>query len=1333
MKQNQNNVKQKDYYVGLDVGTQSVGWAVTSPEYDVLKFHGKSMWGARLFDEAETAEGRRTARTSRRRLARRNQRLVLLEELFANEITKKDPNFFMRLHESGLVKEDRSDSEDMNSLFNDPGFTDKDYAKQYPSIYHLRNELIENPEEHDVRLVFLALHHMMKLRGHFLYATSENDDGMSLEESFDQLSTYLADNGIEFHPQDKSAFLSAMTKNILSTEKKKELKKAFGNIDDQDDAFISKKVLLDMLSNSTINLGKLFNDDQLKKADEKIKLSDDLDERFEELAPILDDKLDCLLHAKSFFDLAQLNTMLGGQKYLSFAKVAQYDANKKDLTILHKWVKSNIPEKYDEIFEAKEGVNNFATYIHNTTGKPYPREKMCGDLKRVLGGMENDSDPEVRRVFGLIKESEFYPKLRGVINGLVPYQLNLKELKAILHNAENYLPFLKEKDDKGLSVSDKLISLFTFRIPYYVGPLNKNSKHAWIERTDEKIYSWNFNEVVDEEKSAEAFMAKLVGRCTYTGDPVLPLNSLLYSEYMVLNTINPLKINGDPVPYELKMSLFHQLFCESRKKVTKKRIYQFLLKEGAIKQGDEISGVDDNLNVELKSYHDFRRILEKTNDTEMVEEIIERIVVFGEDKKMLRKWLVANTHGLDESDIRYILKINYKDWGRLSKTFLTKFHYEDKTTGEMFNLIELMRQESKTMMQIINEYGIEKMAAQYKEEKYPTRLTLQDKLDEMYISPKVKRSIYQTMRIVDEIVDIEKGAPKKIFIEMARPRAIDVKKERTESRKEKLLNLYKSCEGLSEDLVAHLNNETDQSLRRDKLYLYYLQCGKCMYSGEPIDLETAMAGKEVYDIDHIFPRSKIKDDSIDNRVLVKTTLNREKTNTYPIDKFDKNIRKNMLSTWEGWHKKGLMSDKKYTRLVRNYELTEEELSDFVARQLVETQQATKALASILKDQYPNTKIVYSKAGNVSEFRQKFKLVKNRDINDLHHAKDAYLNIVVGNVYDTKFTERFFLNIKKEQYNLKTLFEYSVPGAWIGEKDDEKNPTIVKVKRYINKNNQIVTFMPFEYSGQLYDATIVKKGRGENDKIWPLKKGKSIGAYGGYNSIKGAFFCAVEHTVNNKRVCTIEPVYIAGVKVYNSNPQQYCESVLRLIEPVIIKKKILINSLFEIDGMRLHITARTGNQLKFKHSYQFAVDEKHAQYLKDVSKYIDREDKDRISERDIKKYYHISSKENMMMYNWMIERLEANVYKKTCLKNVLAKLNQKKENFESLSFCDQCIVLLKILNAFKCNSSSVDLSLIGGGREVGLLQYNYNLNKYNSVKIIHQSVTGLFEVKEDLLK
>ena len=40
-----------DYYLGLDIGTESVGWAVTDKYYVIPKFKGNALWGVHLFDE----------------------------------------------------------------------------------------------------------------------------------------------------------------------------------------------------------------------------------------------------------------------------------------------------------------------------------------------------------------------------------------------------------------------------------------------------------------------------------------------------------------------------------------------------------------------------------------------------------------------------------------------------------------------------------------------------------------------------------------------------------------------------------------------------------------------------------------------------------------------------------------------------------------------------------------------------------------------------------------------------------------------------------------------------------------------------------------------------------------------------------------------------------------------------------------------------------------------------------------------------------------------------------------------------------------------------------
>ena len=79
---------EKNYFIGLDMGTESVGWAVTDEDYNLLKARGHDMWGSYLFDEAQTAAGRRGFRTARRRLTRVRQRINLLQSLFAEEMAK---------------------------------------------------------------------------------------------------------------------------------------------------------------------------------------------------------------------------------------------------------------------------------------------------------------------------------------------------------------------------------------------------------------------------------------------------------------------------------------------------------------------------------------------------------------------------------------------------------------------------------------------------------------------------------------------------------------------------------------------------------------------------------------------------------------------------------------------------------------------------------------------------------------------------------------------------------------------------------------------------------------------------------------------------------------------------------------------------------------------------------------------------------------------------------------------------------------------------------------------------------------------------------------------
>lgn len=59
----------------------------------------------------------------------------------------------------------------------------------------------------------------------------------------------------------------------------------------------------------------------------------------------------------------------------------------------------------------------------------------------------------------------------------------------------------------------------------------------------------------------------MTNKCTYlTGKDVLPKNSLIYSEYMVWNEINNIKVGEEKLPVDIKQALFENLLKEEANK-----------------------------------------------------------------------------------------------------------------------------------------------------------------------------------------------------------------------------------------------------------------------------------------------------------------------------------------------------------------------------------------------------------------------------------------------------------------------------------------------------------------------------------------------------------------------------------------------------------------------------------------------------------------------------------------------------------------------------------------------------------------------------------------------
>lgn len=1356
--QKMENTKQNEtWYLGLDMGTNSLGWAVTDPEYNVIRKSGKALWGVRLFEEGETAAERRGFRTARRRTQRRSRRIDLLQELFARAVAEKDPGFFQRLNDSRYLPEDKH-VQQRNALFCDPGYTDKDYYKAYPTIYHLRKALMEEDGPFDVRLVYLAVHHIIKHRGHFLFDSfTVGKDGLpDSTEAFHAFQNAAEDVlGLSLPEEMGKEIADILSDRRLGvTRKSAALQEKFPRAKEK-----PVKNLIKLLAGGTVKLDELFADETLKDYEKnKLSLGDgDYDDKIDDIAETVgEDRFSLIEAAKQLYDWALLAKLMGGCHTLSEAKVRLYEKHRADLKRLKALLRDD-PKHYKEIFR-EAGKESYGAYVglcirnrkKMVIEKRASAEVFFDHLKKVL---KTNPSPEVKAILEEIDAGQFLPKAVSKINGVIPHQLQEQELRKILERAEKYLPFLQEADQYG-TVSDKIISLLTFRIPYYVGPLNTahssedgREGFSWAVRREKgRILPWNFAEKIDTEKSAERFIRRMTNKCTYLlGEDVLPKNSLLYTEFVLLNELNNVRIGekGQRLTEEQRNILWKELFLK-HKKVTGKRFASFLVQEGWLEKEDidTIRGIDGDFKSSLGPWIDMDIVFRggEKPSRQVQEQLIRDITLFGDDRKMLEKVLREDVPSLTAQQLKALMKLRYRDWGRLSEKLLTGISAVDKETGAVQTLIEAMRTTGLNLMELLTDrFGYMEAISRENEKDLQGSALTYETVEQMRIPPAVRRSLWQTLSVVKELRHIMGCDPKRIFVEMAR--GGDAVKQRTKSRKEQLLELYRACGKDAREWSEKLEKTPEDALRRDKLYLYYTQMGRCMYTGEVIRLED-LENRDIYDIDHIYPQSLTADDSLDNRVLVRKNVNAAKSDRYPLAE---EVRQSRHAFWKMLLDKGLISRTKYARLVRNTPLSADELASFIGRQLVETRQSTKAAAEILKKVFENADIVYAKAGNASRFRQTFGFLKVRDVNDFHHAKDAYINIVVGNIYFTKFTAdpKHFFAEKNHTYTLNDAM-YKRPvvrggvTAWVPGEDG----TIVAVRRWMRKNNILFTRYSFCKQGGLFKQLPVKKGKGQV----PLKSdGSPIGnieKYGGYNKASASYFMYVRAKEKKGKkentVYLFVPVllYRAGALRTDEDRRAYCLEEWKreekaYTEPEILLRKVKINALLEQDGFRMHLSGKSDTRLLVKNAVELCLSDEEAALIKRMGKFLERKNEN--DKETITAYDKINTEQTLVLYDTFYEKLTKGIYRMQPTAEILEKiLREGRDLFIGLSIEEQCRILMEILHFFQCNSNKVHSKAIGGTDKPGDVRINGNVTKQKGLALIHQSATGFFEKRISLV-
>ena len=1368
----------KPYSIGLDIGTNSVGWAVITDDYKVpskkMKVLGntdkhfikKNLIGALLFDEGTTAEDRRLKRTARRRYTRRKNRLRYLQEIFSQEISKVDSSFFHRLDDSFLVPEDKRGSKY-------PIFAtlveEKEYHKKFPTIYHLRKHLADSKEKTDLRLIYLALAHMIKYRGHFLYEESFDIKNNDIQKIFSEFIS-IYDNTFEGSSlSGQNAQVEAIfTDKISKSAKRERVLKLFP--DEKSTGLFSE--FLKLIVGNQAEFKKHFD------LEEKAPLQfskDTYDEDLENLlGQIGDDFADLFLVAKKLYDAILLSGILtvtdpSTKAPLSASMIERYENHQKDLASLKQFIQNNIQEKYDEVF-SDQSKDGYAGYIDGKT----TQEAFYKYIKNLLSKFEG-----VDYFLDKIEREDFLRKQRSFDNGSIPHQIHLQEMNAILRRQGEHYPFLNEN-------REKIEKILTFRIPYYVGPLARgNRDFAWLTRnSDQAIRPWNFEEIVDQANSAEDFINKMTNYDLYLPEEkVLPKHSLLYETFAVYNELTKVKFIAEGLTrYQFldkkqKKDIFDTFFkAENKRKVTEKDIIHYLHTVDGY-DGIELKGIEKQFNASLSTYHDLLKIIkdkafmDDSKNEEILENIIHTLTIF-EDREMIKQRLAQYDSLFDEKVIKTLTRRHYTGWGKLSAKLINGIR--DKKSGK--TILDYLIDDgeiNRNFMQLIHDDGLSFKEIIQKAQVFGKTNDVKQVVQELPGSPAIKKGILQSIKIVDELVKVMGHAPESIVIEMARENQTTARGKKNSQQRYKRIedSLKNLASGLDSNILKE--NPTDNiQLQNDRLFLYYLQNGRDMYTGKPLEINQLSN----YDIDHIIPQAFIKDDSLDNRVLTSSKDNRGKSDNVP----SLEVVEKMKAFWQQLLDSKLISERKFNNLTKAERerggLNELDKVGFIKRQLVETRQITKHVAQFLDARFNkevtekdkknrNVKIITLKSNLVSNFRKEFGLYKVREINDYHHAHDAYLNAVLAKAilkkypklepefvygdyqkYDLqryisksrepkeveKATQKYFfysnlLNFFKEEVHYadgtivkRENIEYSKDTgeiAWNKEKD------FATVKKVLALSQVNIVKKTEVQTGGFSKESILPKGN--SDKLIPRKTKEILWdttKYGGFDSPVIAYSILLIADIEKgkakklKTVKTLVGITIMEKAAFEKNPITFLENKgyhnVRKENILCLPKY----SLFELESGRRRMLA-SAKELQKGNEIVLPV------YLTTLlyhSKNVHKLDEPEHLEYIQKHRYEFKDLLNLVSeFSQKYVLADANLEK---IKNLYADNEQ----------ADIEILANSFINLLTFTALGAPAAFKFLGKDVDRKRYT-TVSEILNATLIHQSITGLYETRIDLSK
>lgn len=658
-----------------------------------------------------------------------------------------------------------------------------------------------------------------------------------------------------------------------------------------------------------------------------------------------------------------------------------------------------------------------------------------------------------------------------------------KEIQRVFEIQKKYHPELTDE------FCDGYMLIFNRKRKYYEGPGNEKSRTDYGRFTTKLDANGNY---ITEDNIFE----KLIGKCSVYPDELrAAAASYTAQEYNVLNDLNNLTINGRKLEENEKHEIVERI--KSSNTINMRKIISDCMGENI----DDFAGAR----------------IDKSG-----KEIFHKFEVYNKMRKaLLEIGIDISNYSREELDeIGYIMTINtdkeammeafQKSWIDLSDDVKQCLINMRKTNGALFNkwqsfslkimneLIPEMYAQPKEQMTLLTEMGVTKGT---QEEFAGLKYIPVDVVSEDIFNPVVRRSVRISFKILNAVLKKYKALDT-IVIEMPRDRNSEEQKKRiNDSQKlnEKEMEYIEKKLAVTYGIKLSPSDFSSQKQLSLKLKLWNEQDGICLYSGKTIDPNDIINNPQLFEIDHIIPRSISFDDARSNKVLVYRSENQKKGNQTPYYYLTHSHSEWSFEQYKATvmnlskKKEYAISRKKIQNLLYSEDITKMDvLKGFINRNINDTSYASRLVLNTIQNFFmaneADTKVKVIKGSYTHQMRCNLKLDKNRDESYSHHAVDAMLA--------SNLSTRLMCQLAEQGIGLMLCNQQHLPTGFYSAYDNHSRASKVigfqidKEQDYYGKLWQQIVKIKIENQAKAYQ--IMTRDSDGTEKIIEFSKNILIG-------------------------------------------------------------------------------------------------------------------------------------------------------------------------------------------------------------------------------------------------